>query len=360
MKGNLFSVVYDVAEDMYGVSSDESMRAVRRAVEDEIEGRANVLPLRYLLFKITNRCNSNCEYCSHAVSNVANERKSDIPLDLVKRTICEASELGATALAINGGEPLLRDDIEDIVRLCIDERIVPVLMTNGILLPDRWKTLGEAGLRYVIISFDSIRPEIYELQRGQEFNKALAGIDAAVEMMATFPGTKVHVSAVLTKDNMDTFLDLIRFMTDRGIAVQISPYHHYDTRKTDSISITERKDIRNLVQELLDMKEGGYLVASSTGFIEHLEEFFANRQRVPSGYRCKIGYTNLFIDAYGDIRPCWDWCFEPLGKLGEISLEDAWSSSQMQNYRLRMLDCKCDGCWYMCTGEVSMLLEGRL
>ena len=362
MRGNLFSVVYEVANTMYGgEGADARIAELQSSVRREIAGEKDDIPLRYLLFKMTNRCNSDCEYCSHAVSNTANEAKSDIPLELVQKTIAEAGALGATAMAINGGEPLMREDVLDIVRTTIDNGIVPVLMTNGILLPKHWRDLGEAGLRYVIISFDSIRPEIYEKQRGQSFERALAGIEAARSMMEEFPGTRVHVSAVLTRDNVDDFIDLVKFMSERGIAVQISPYHHYNDRKRDEISIEDRAEIEALTERLLRMKhEEGYLIASSTGFIEHLTEFFANRRRVPADYRCEIGYTNLFIDAYGNVRPCWDWCFKPLGKLGETSLEEIWHGERMRKYRQRMLECDCDGCWYMCTGEVSMLLDGRL
>ncbi|WP_417229591.1 radical SAM protein [Thermophilibacter sp.] len=362
MRGNLFSVVYEVANAMYGgAGADARIAELQSSVHQEIAGEKEDVPLHYLLFKLTNRCNSDCEYCSHAVSNTANEAKSDIPLELVQKTIAEAGALGATAMAINGGEPLVREDVLDIVRTTVDNGIVPVLMTNGILLPKYWRSLGDAGLRYAIISFDSIRPEIYEKQRGQSFEQALAGIKAAQNMMEEFPGTHVHATAVLTRDNVNDFIDLVKFMSERGIPVQISPHHHYMNRKPDKISIEDRAEIEALTERLLRMKhEEGYLVANSTGFIEHLTEFFADRRRIPADYRCEVGYTNLFIDAYGNVHPCWDRRFKPLGKLGQTSLEEIWHGELMQEYRRRMLECDCDGCWYMCTGEVSMLLDGRL
>ena len=59
-------------------------------------------------------------------------------------------------------------------------------MTNGLLLPAMWDRLGSMGLKYIIISFDSLSKEIYEKQRGCSFEKALAGIDAAVKMMEKY------------------------------------------------------------------------------------------------------------------------------------------------------------------------------
>ena len=170
----------------------------------------------------------------------------------------------------------------------------------------------------------------------------------------------VHVSAVLTRDNQDDFVDLVKYMSSRGIATQISPYHHFNPRDEDLISITDRKKCEKLVETLLSMKDEGYLIASSKGFIEHLTEFFCSKERIPKDYRCLIGYTNLFVDAYMNVRPCWDWCFKPLGNLKEKRLADIWNGALMKEYREQMLRCQCGGCWYMCTGEVSMMLEDKL
>ena len=360
MQGNLFSTVYDVQSTMFGTDAKTEIERLRTKVASEIAQDKTPDNLRYLLFKMTNRCNSDCEYCSHAIRNTKNEEKSEISTDIVMRTIEQASALGCTAMAINGGEPLLRNDIIDIVKKSIDCRIVPVLMTNGLLLPKMWKELAEAGLRYVIISFDSVDPKIYELQRGAKFEMALEGIEAACSMMREYPDTHVHVSAVLTKDNQDDFLQTVAFMSEHGIATQISPYHHFDIRKNDSISIRDKAAIEELTEKLLDMKRNGALIASSTGFIKHLPGFFIDKKRLPDDYACKIGYTNLFVDAFMNVRPCWDWCFEPLGNLRDNTLEELWYGETMKRYRKEMLENKCTGCWYMCTGEVTMLLDNML
>ncbi len=358
--GNLFTNVYEVRERMFqDTHSEQEIERLRMQIDEEINEKKAPASLRYLLFKMTNRCNSNCEYCAHAVGRDGIEAKSEVPSEVVMQTIRDAAELGVTAMAINGGEPLLRGDILQIIRLCIENRIVPVLMTNALLLPERWEELGEAGLRYVIISFDSMIKEVYEKQRGASFEKALAGIEAAVKMKEKYEGTEVHVSAVLTRDNQDDFLNLIEFMTQRGIKVQISPFHNY-LRMEDEISIVERESLECLTEKLLQMKKDGYLIASSAGFIRHLVSFFCDGKRVPDGYKCKVGYTNLFIDAYMDVKPCWSTRYLPIANLKNSSLKDIWYSRTMDAYRERMLRCDCEGCWYMCTGEVTMMLDNML
>lgn len=359
MSGNLFTDLYQVKQTMFGKNSAEEITALRREVSEAIRISSRPERLHYLMFKMTNRCNSDCEYCPHAISRAGREVKNDIPKELILQTIHEAGQLGATAISVNGGEPLVRPDICEIISAIIHEGIVPVLMTNGLLLPKMWRQLGELGLKYVIISFDSLIKEVYEKQRGCSFEQALAGIEAAAEMMRIFAKVEVHVSAVLTRDNQDDFIHLINFMSERGIKIHISPFHNY-LQLEEEISITERDKISWLVDTLLEMKRSGSLIASSAGFIQHLTEFFCGGKTVPEGYRCKIGYTNLFVDAHMNVRPCWSEAIGPVGVLGRDSLTNIWNSARMQDCRQKMLECRCEGCWYMCTGEVSMLLDGIL
>lgn len=358
MSGNLFTDVHTVKERMFRRETCEAqLQSLRKQVFADIEADAVPDRLHYLMFKMTDQCNSNCEYCVYATRYKT--PRSQIPTDLVLKTIREAAALGVSAVSINGGEPLTRQDICQIVSATVECGVVPVLMTNGLLLPQKWEALGQAGLKYVIISFDSMRKEVYEKQRGVPFERAMAGIDAALRMKDRFPDMEIHVSAVLTKDNQDDFVELVQYLSDRGIKIHISPYHNYMDFEED-VSIVERRKIEALTAQLLEMKRRGVLIASSTGFIRHLPSFFCDGKKVPDDYRCKIGYTNLFVDTEGNVRPCWSDSLDVLGKLGEVSLDEMWHSEKMQSFRRQMLDCQCEGCWYMCTGEVTMMLDGML
>ena len=360
MSGNLFSDVYKVKENYFGETlACKEISNLRNDVNYWIENKKVPDNLQYLLFKMTNRCNSDCKYCPQAISRSKNEIKNDIDKEIIFKVIEDAKKLGTSAIAVNGGEPLLRNDIFEIIEKIIDNKMLPVLMTNGTLLPKSRDQLGKIGLRYVIISFDSMIKEIYEKQRGISFEKALDGIEAAIKMREKYPGVEIHVSAVLTKNNQDDFINLVEYMTKRGIKVQISPIHNYLHIK-EEISITDRQKIENLVTKLLEMKKDGYLIASSVGFIKHLVNFFCDNENIPKNYQCKVGYTNLFIDANMNVRPCWSDAIGPCGNLKNSSIIDIWTSEYMQGCREKMLKSQCEGCWYMCTGEVNMLLDNLL
>lgn len=359
ISGNLFTDMYSVRESLYGSDATTRINEVRREVEDDIANDRAPQHLRYVLLKTTNYCNSDCEYCSHAINRVPREEKFSIPSDIIMNTIEDAAKLGVEAMSISGGEPLLRNDIFDVIKKAVDCGIVPVLLTNGLLLPEKWEQLGEAGLRYIIISFDSVVKEVYEKQRGADFDKAIKGIEAAIKLRDKYEGVEIHVSTVLTKDNQDDFLMLLDYMNERRIKVQINPYHKRENDK-DDYSIVEYEKIKKLSDRLVRMKREGWCIANSVGFLEHLPDYFCSGKVMPDNFKCKVGYTNLVVDTYMNVKPCWSSMFKPMGNLKEKGLIEIWSSEEMQRNRHRMLECKCEGCWYICTSEICMMLDNML
>ncbi len=357
--GNLFTDIYVVRENMYGENACEMIDAIRKETQASIDSNSVPAKIRYLLFKMTNYCNSDCEYCPHAINRVPREEKFSMPKDIVMRTIDEAAELGVDAVSISGGEPLLRPDIEEIIERMVEKRITPVLLTNGLLLDEKWDKLGQAGLRYVIISVDSVDPVIYKKQRGVEFSRAEKGIEAAIKMREKYPGVEIHVSAVLTKDNQEDFLLLLAYMNERGIKVQISPYHKREDDK-DDYSIVEYEKISALVDRLLQMKKEGYLIANSVGFLKHLPDFFCKGKVLPDNFICKSGYTSLTIDTFMNVKPCWSYVYPPVGNLSENSLKEIWQSEKLDYFRHKMLCSDCEGCWYLCTSEQCMMLDDQI
>lgn len=310
-----------------------------------------------MLMKVTTRCNSNCEYCAHRYSNNL-EHRVDIPTVVLKKVAEEAGAMGVRASTISGGEPLVREDIAQVIAALVHNHVLPVLLTNGLLLPKKWAEIGEAGLRYLIISIDSLDPDVYERQRGARFEDVIAGIRAAVALRERYPETRIHVTTVLTKDSALRLEEFVKTMSEHGIYTQISPYHHYDGRLPNELRIDDPEVAFELTGKLLRMKREGYLIANSREFLSHVPDFFLKNQRMPDGFRCFCGYTNLAIDAHMNVRCCWDGTFKPVGNLGNQSLTQIWNSSEYQTARERMLECKCSGCWYLCTTEaVSFLLS---
>lgn len=354
---NLFTDMYELREHYFGENKSDAIRTVREDVKKSVDDKDIPIKLRYLLFKLTNYCNSNCVYCTHATGRAALERKHTVSNDIVMKTIDEAASLGVQAISISGGEPLLREDIVSIIKKTVDCKIIPVLLTNGLLLERLWDDLGQVGLRYIIISIDSVNRKIYEKQRGANFDAVMSGIEAALKLRRKYGHAEIHVSAVLTDDNHEDFMNLVSYMCDKDIKVQVIPYHKREN-DVENLSITDKEKINALVSRLISIKKEGGTIANSIGFLQHIPDYFINGSVLPDNFVCRVGYTNLCIDAYMDVKPCWSYLFEPLGNLERNSLSEIWNSERLKQYRKRMLKCECEGCWYLCTSEICMMLDG--
>ena len=143
--------------------------------------------LRDLRISVTDRCNLRCSYCMPAEVFGPDykflPRSEILDYEELARIARVSATLGVTKLRITGGEPLLRRDLTDFIRML---REIPgiddiALTTNGILLPKMAGTLKEAGLDRVTVSLDSMDDKTFAQinGRGVGVKSVLAGIEAA-------------------------------------------------------------------------------------------------------------------------------------------------------------------------------------
>ncbi|UJF22187.1 GTP 3',8-cyclase MoaA [Shewanella sp. OMA3-2] len=162
----------------------------------------------YLRMSITDVCNFKCTYCLPDGYR-PDGRQSFLTLSEIENLVAAFGEVGTQKIRITGGEPTLRKDFTDIVRIVADNpNIHTVAMTtNGYRLEKNAKQWYDAGLRRINVSVDSLDPRMFHQITGEnKFDEVMRGIDAALE--AGFE--RVKVNAVLLKDLNSK--DLPRFL----------------------------------------------------------------------------------------------------------------------------------------------------
>lgn len=132
------------------------------------------------------RCNLDCSYCNEY------DRVSDpVPLDAMLARIDRLGELGATIVTLSGGEPTLHPDLDAIIRRIRDQGAIATLITNGLLLtPERIRRFNQAGLDYLQISIDNVRPDAVS-------KKSLQVLDRKLEWLARDAEFGVTINSVL-------------------------------------------------------------------------------------------------------------------------------------------------------------------
>jgi cyclic pyranopterin phosphate synthase len=186
-------------------------------------------PLRDLRISVTDRCNFRCRYCMPREVFGAGyrflPRAEILTYEEIARLAAVLSGLGARKLRLTGGEPLLRRDLPELVRLLdavagIDEI---AMTTNGSRLAEAAAGLAAAGLDRVTVSLDSLDDAVFRAMNDVDFPVArvLAGVDAA---LAAGLGP-VKINAVVHRGvNDHTVVELARRFHGTGVTVRFIEY----------------------------------------------------------------------------------------------------------------------------------------
>jgi cyclic pyranopterin phosphate synthase len=134
---------------------------------------------------LTDRCNFDCVYCHNEglgdTRGPMAPRDHEMSTDDVVRFLEVAREFDVDAVKFTGGEPLLRQDVEEIIRRTPDGMEVS-MTTNGTMLPGRAEALVDAGLERVNISQDALDRETFkQVTQAAAYDAVMEGVDAALD-----------------------------------------------------------------------------------------------------------------------------------------------------------------------------------
>ena len=177
-------------------------------------------PLSNLRLSVTDRCNLRCQYCMPERDYVWLPRRDILDFEEISRLVDVFAQLGVERVRLTGGEPLVRRNLPELVRLLASKRSIRdlALTTNGVLLSEQAAALREAGLHRVTVSLDTLLRERFQrLARFDELPRVLAGIEAAAR--AGFSPLKID-TVVIRGVNDDELLPLIAYARDVGAEVR--------------------------------------------------------------------------------------------------------------------------------------------
>jgi len=209
-------------------------------------------PIRDLRVSLTDRCNFRCFYClPHGEPPIAPKEQmlSYEEIDYV----CEIFvSLGIEKIRLTGGEPMLRRDIETIIRKLSRLKSSGLqdlaLTTNGYYLPDRARGLKDAGLDRITISLDSLKRDIFKRMTGVDvLDKVLAGI-AAAKAAGLEP---IKINAVIVRGhNEDEVADFAAFAREHDVKMRFIEFMPLDSgHEWSREDVVSGKEIRERISE---------------------------------------------------------------------------------------------------------------
>ncbi len=177
---------------------------------------------------VTKRCNFGCIYChDEGLGPVARPRAphaEEMSAAEVERLVRVAREFEIRSVKFTGGEPLVREDMEEVVGRTVRHLTDVSLTTNGSMLARRAEGLRNAGLKRVNVSIDSLDPAAFREIRHGALPPVLRGIETALNVgltpvklnMVVFRPTLPHIPEMIefVRRNAGLRLQLIQFMPE--------------------------------------------------------------------------------------------------------------------------------------------------
>jgi len=258
-------------------------------------------PVLSLRISITNRCNADCFYCHH---DGIIPQEYEMTSDEIYRISKVAKEIGIQKIRLSGGEPLIRNDIIEIVQKISSINFKDIaITTNGILLEKYAKKLVDAGLNRVNVSFDTLNRETYRFITKTDYvEKVKAGIRKASEV-GLYP---VKVNMVVMKGiNDHEIWDMFNFCKENNAILQL-----IELLKSESCPDTEFFDkyhyeMTELEEELAEVSDE----IKTRHFMQDRKKYFIEDGEIEvvrpmdNTEFCK-NCTRLRITPDGKIKPC--------------------------------------------------------
>jgi uncharacterized radical SAM superfamily Fe-S cluster-containing enzyme len=184
------------------------------------------------IIDVTNRCNLRCPVCfaNAAASGIVYEPTQQ-EIRAMLENLRRNDPVPATALQFSGGEPTVRKDLPDLIRMAkeLGFRHVEV-NTNGVVLSqsvDACKALVDAGVSTVYLQFDGLTSEVYQFTRGKDLldvkmkaieNCRKAGLDSIVLVVTLIKGVNDHQIGDIIKFATENF-DVVRCINVQPVSI---------------------------------------------------------------------------------------------------------------------------------------------
>jgi MoaA/NifB/PqqE/SkfB family radical SAM enzyme len=250
----------------------------------------------------TRQCGAFCDHC------LIKEGERELGRDDLISVIDQALELGACIITFTEGDPLLKEEIFDLIKHVDPNKAVVNLFTPGLeMTEEKAVKLKEAGLYNLIIGVYSPNAEEHDRVRGVAgaHAKAVEAIRIALET-----GLMVTMSCHIKSGQVDGIADLYEFARELGVQ-ELSVWEGIPRAPEENLTQIEREKIIEIYRRINSTPGGPRL--------------FANTYFEGQMLGCLAGRRWLHVGVDGNVRAC-PYLEKSYGNVLNSSLRDIWSS----------------------------------
>ncbi len=261
--------------------------------------------------------------------------------------IDELSKFGTRMISINGGEALLRDDIEIIINKINSKGMICQLTTNGLLIKEKIKLLKNVNT--FCVSIDGSSQENDLSRGGGTYDK----ITQALEILSK-NNHRFHTNTVLTKNNRNAIDYMMGLAAKFGFKAQFGILRPEDS--PDKNIVLSEEEIKKALFKIRGYKKAGLPVFYSLRALDNAlywpfpydkQVIFGN---LPGGCRlnrCSLNKFACHIEANGLVYPC----VELVGKIKTLNFLETGFRKAWENLK----EVNCSACYSICCNDISLV-----
>jgi MoaA/NifB/PqqE/SkfB family radical SAM enzyme len=283
-------------------------------------------------FEVTMRCNARCGFCDYW-KTPSSDRSSELS------SFADAARFfNPMMVTFTGGEPLLRRDLEDLVRAVHDAirfKYIALLTHGGLLSPERGRSLWDAGISQFNISLDYLDGR-HDAARG--IPGLTAKIMSTVTAMRLQGIDAIRFNTVIKNDNLDQLMPIVRLAVELRCGVNFSVYTDFKNgNRTLLLQNGTAAHAAEVLTEVLDFKRKHRgVITNSDHYLEQIPRYLRGEKSEP----CRSGVRTVHVNPTGHVKRCPDF-----------PTDFHWS--QFREYK----PINCNRCFYACRGEAEAPLR---
>lgn len=296
----------------------------------------------YSNFMVSGNCNLRCKMCNYWKDN-----REELGTDEAVEVIDKLDEVGVGFINFTGGEPMLRDDLPELISYASNKGIFTSIISNGTLSNEKYKRVIEAGVKRIGISLDTMDEEKFDSISGVEgtWKKVIETLKFLSDYTDKIV---VDINAVLSSETIGDFEDLIQFGKKIGADVDftvINTGNEENTVASETDMLSEdhtEEEIRNFFENLKEKHD--------IFFPESYLDFCSSAFMGDNNWDCK-GKAFMSVMSDGKVGICQEEVLEGLNILHDDFVDRFLS---MDGKREELAE-SCDGCSYDCYWKVQKI-----
>ena len=281
--------------------------------------------------KLTYNCNLKCKMCPfwrRSSENLSTQKEKGILRQFYDSGVC--------AVGFEGGEPLLRKDLPEILAYSCSLPLHTSLITNGTLLKSRIDEIAPYISGIVFVSLDGLE-KTHDHIRGVNgcFKRAVEGITAAKNKVS------ITINMTVMDYNVHEVEDTVKLAKDLGVKIVLSVAHEYHSIDA---SAPQANEIKKVAKQLIELKKKGYPIMNSINYFKIIAK--------EKNWQCKP-WAMVNIDPNGNVvLPCYvhnDYASSV--SIFEVGIKSAVSEFDWEKIK------NCRKCSLHCYVEPSLALS---